>query len=89
MPRYEKIKRLEAAIGEKETLKVIWLFSGEHCHIPGKASLHRDLRNEMILRDYDRLITEGVKRPEKLVAARYGLTPNYVFVIIRKMRKGR
>ena len=89
MPRYEKIKKLESVIGEKETLKAIWLCSGEHFHIPVLKSLYRDVRNEMIIRDYDRLISDGTNRPDLILSGRYALKPRRIFYIVKMMRRKR
>lgn len=70
-------------------MMMVWLFSGEHLYTPDIKSLQRDVRNEMILRDYDKLVAEGVTRADKIVGARYGLNPHYIFRIVRKTRKAK
>jgi Mor family transcriptional regulator len=80
MKRYEKIERVKKRLGEKKTLGLIFLFSGEHIHVPKEKSLRRTKRDDMIVRDY----RAGTQFKE--LSLKYGLDDSWIRKLIKRMK---
>lgn len=79
---YEKIEKLASAVGEEKTLRMVFLFSGEHVHVPDNKALRRAVRNR-------RMLEEHLKNaPTGELAERYGLSQGYIYRLLRKLKKG-
>jgi Mor family transcriptional regulator len=81
MKRYERIERVKKLIGEKKTLGLIFLMSGEHWTVPKNSSLHRTKRDAGIEKNY----RSGM--PFKELARKYGLSDRWVRRIIERINR--
>ncbi len=77
----EDLKKIALVVGIENAIKLSKVFQRTYIYVPGLDSLHREIRNYKIQREYD----TGEKA--KVLANKYGICERQVWSVLKKESK--